>query len=116
MDAPKVKIYGLVAEFVTPAQIVDAANQAREAGYTAMEAYSPFPVMDLHEAVGFKRTMLPTLAFFWWVDRISYSLHADHLYLWWRTLIHHPFLARLVLLPVEYWWKAIEFMARIHSP
>jgi hypothetical protein len=64
MDAPKVKIYGLLAEFETPTQIVDAANQAREAGYTAMEAYSPFPVMDLHEAVGFKRTMLPTLAFF----------------------------------------------------
>lgn len=59
----KTKIYGLLAEFETPTQIVDAANQAREAGYTAMEAYSPFPVMDLHEAVGFKRTILPTLAF-----------------------------------------------------
>ncbi|NDH06009.1 DUF3341 domain-containing protein, partial [bacterium] len=63
MDAPKTKIYGLVAEFETPTQIVDAANKAREAGYTSMEAYSPFPVVDLHEAVGFKRTKLPTLAF-----------------------------------------------------
>ena len=63
MDAPKTKIYGLLAEFATPTEIVDAANHAREAGYTAMESYSPFPVMDLHEAVGFKRTILPTLAF-----------------------------------------------------
>ncbi len=63
MEAPKVKTYGLVAEFETPTEIVNAANKAREEGYTVMEAYSPFPVEDLHEAVGFKRTKLPYIVF-----------------------------------------------------
>lgn len=64
MEAPKPKLYGLVAQFNTPTEIVEAAQKARDAGYKKMEAYSPFPVEDLHEAVGFKRTKLPILVFF----------------------------------------------------
>jgi hypothetical protein len=63
MEAPKPKLYGLVAQFNTPTEIVEAAQKARDAGYKKMEAYSPFPVEDLHEAVGFKRTKLPILVF-----------------------------------------------------
>jgi hypothetical protein len=56
-------LFGVVAEFETPAEIVHAANKAREAGYTVMEAYTPFPVHGLDEAVGHKRTRLPILIF-----------------------------------------------------
>lgn len=63
MEAAKPKIFGLLAEFNTPTEIVGAATKARDAGYKRMEAYSPFPVEDLHEAVGFKRTKLPVLVF-----------------------------------------------------
>lgn len=63
MEAVKPKIFGLLAEFNTPTEIVNAATKARDAGYKRMEAYSPFPVEDLHEAVGFKRTILPVLVF-----------------------------------------------------
>ncbi len=52
MRAP---IYGLVAEFDTPTQIVTAARRAREEGYRKMDAYSPFPVEGLSEAVGFHK-------------------------------------------------------------
>jgi hypothetical protein len=48
-------IYGLVAEFDTPTQIVVAARRAHEEGYRKMEAYSPFPVEGLSEAVGFRK-------------------------------------------------------------
>ncbi|MSR31035.1 MAG: DUF3341 domain-containing protein [Gemmataceae bacterium] len=64
MEAQKPEIYGMLAEFTTPTEIVAAANKAREAGFSKMEAYSPFPVEDLYEAVGFKRTKLPILVFF----------------------------------------------------
>jgi len=52
-------IYGLMAEFDTPTQLVEAANRTREAGYQKIDAYSPFPVEGLAEAVGFRRDLVP---------------------------------------------------------
>jgi hypothetical protein len=54
-------LYGLVAEFETPEQILDASHKAREAGYTALDAFSPMPVEGLADAIGFQRTRLPLL-------------------------------------------------------
>jgi hypothetical protein len=53
--------FGLMAEFDTPAALVDAATQARLAGYRKMDAYSPIPVEALDEALGLKRSKLPLL-------------------------------------------------------
>jgi hypothetical protein len=49
----KTKLYGLMAEFDTPQAIVDATNAAYKAGYRKMDAYSPFPIEELHEALHF---------------------------------------------------------------
>jgi hypothetical protein len=54
-------IYGLLAEFETPEEILAAAHRAREAGYKRFDAYSPIPVEGLAEAVGFDWTALPSL-------------------------------------------------------
>jgi len=54
-------LYGLVAEFETPTALVQAARSAREAGYAKMDAYSPFPIEGLSEALGFRRTKMPML-------------------------------------------------------
>lgn len=54
-------LYGLVAEFDTPTALVQAARAARDAGYTKMDAYTPFPVEGLPEALGFRRTKMPML-------------------------------------------------------
>src|SRR2546430_5528655 len=53
--------YGLIAEFTNPQELLDAANAARDAGYTQTDAFSPFPIHGLHEAVGFHKTRLPLL-------------------------------------------------------
>lgn len=45
------KTYGLLAEFETPEQILEAAKKARGEGYRDFEAYSPFPVHGLADAV-----------------------------------------------------------------
>ncbi len=55
MRRPRPPIYGLLAEFETPADIVRAARAAHEEGYRRMDAYSPFPVEGLSEAVGFHK-------------------------------------------------------------
>ncbi|HUJ95230.1 MAG TPA: DUF3341 domain-containing protein [Terriglobales bacterium] len=52
-------IYGLMAEFDTPTQLVEAANRTREAGYKKIDAYSPFPVEGLAEAIGFRHDLVP---------------------------------------------------------
>ncbi len=54
-------LYGLVAEFDDPTTLVQAARSTREAGYRRMDAYAPFPVEGLPEALGFHRTKMPML-------------------------------------------------------
>jgi hypothetical protein len=54
-------LYGLLAEFKDPEELVQAARAAHQAGYTRMDAYSPFPVEGLPEALGFHRTKMPLL-------------------------------------------------------
>ena len=54
-------LYGLMAEFESPTALVAAANKAREAGYRKMDAYSPIPIEELHDALGFETTKLPML-------------------------------------------------------
>jgi len=46
-------VYGLMAEFANPTDIVEAARRTHEAGYRKMDAYSPFPIEELAEAIGF---------------------------------------------------------------
>ncbi len=55
----KSKLYGVVAEFETPDQLLVAARKTREAGYSDMDAYSPIPVHGLYEVMGGERTILP---------------------------------------------------------
>jgi hypothetical protein len=46
-------IYGMMAEFDSPTDLVAAARRTHEAGYRKIDAYSPFPVEELAEAIGF---------------------------------------------------------------
>src|SRR5437667_9850785 len=53
--------YGVMAEFSGSEELVRAAQAAQEAAYTEMDAYAPFPVHGLHEAVGMHSTRLPLI-------------------------------------------------------
>lgn len=60
--ARKQPLHGLMVEFVDPANVVRAAHAAYEAGYRKMDAYSPYPIEELAEALGrHKRGRLPIL-------------------------------------------------------
>ncbi len=56
---PTNRIYGLMAEFRTAEQLLDAARRTHDAGYARIDAFSPFPIEGLAEAIGFHRTLLP---------------------------------------------------------
>ena len=54
-------LHGLMAEFDNPTALVRAADRARTAGYTVMDAYSPFPIEELHDALGLQANRLPLI-------------------------------------------------------
>jgi hypothetical protein len=55
------KIYGMLAEFTDPEDLIVAAKRAHAEGYRSMDAYTPFPVHGLADAIGFRRTRLPVI-------------------------------------------------------
>src|SRR5579862_6900519 len=82
------QLFGVMGEFSTPEELVAATKKAREAGYKHVEAYSPFPVEGLAEAVGFRWTAVPLLTLIggigggltgfglqYWVAAITYPLN-----------------------------------------
>jgi hypothetical protein len=47
--------YGLLAEFDTPTELVAAAQAAYNSGYRRMDCYTPYPVEEAAEAIGFHK-------------------------------------------------------------
>lgn len=52
---PREGTYGLLAEFDTPGELVSAAQAAYDYGYRRMDCYTPYPVEEAAEAIGFHR-------------------------------------------------------------
>ena len=52
-------IHGVIAEFDGPEQLVEAAEKAYAEGYRQMDAYTPFPVHGLADAIGHRGVRLP---------------------------------------------------------
>jgi len=47
--------YGLMAEFDSAQELMDAAQKTHQAGYKKIDAYSPFPIEGLAETIGFEK-------------------------------------------------------------
>ncbi len=56
-------VWGVVAMFHEPAELLAAVHRVRDAGYRRVDAYVPFPVEGLPEALGFRRTWIPFIVF-----------------------------------------------------
>jgi hypothetical protein len=57
----KTPIYGIMAEFDSPTSLAAAARRVREQGYRKVEAYSPFAIEEVNEALGLHHNRLPLL-------------------------------------------------------
>src|SRR3954451_20293465 len=81
-------IYGLLAEFEDPTSLVSAAERTRHAGFRGMDAYSPYPIEELHDALGMHHTRLPLIVLIggivgcvggyglqYWASGIAYPLN-----------------------------------------
>src|SRR6516225_9537287 len=84
------RLYGLLGEFESPRQLIDAAKRTRDAGYHRIDAFAPFPIEGLSHALGLgrKHDMVPLVTlvgglggglggFFFqlWVNASSYPMN-----------------------------------------
>lgn len=58
---PRHAIYGVMAEFHSSEELIEAVHKAREAGFRHLDAYTPYPIEELAEALGHHRSKLPTI-------------------------------------------------------
>src|SRR5258706_15866263 len=61
MKSKTQRLYGVMAQFDNPSALVAAARESYAAGYRQINGYSPFPIEELSDAIGFKRTTLPLI-------------------------------------------------------
>ena len=52
------KPYGIIAEFETPAAILAAAKQVRDAGYRRWDIFTPFPSHGIDKVMGLKNSLV----------------------------------------------------------
>jgi hypothetical protein len=79
-------IYGLMAEFDSAAALVDAAKLTHDSGYKKIDAYSPFPIEELSEVIGFHDRRLPLIVL---CGGIIGCL-AGFFFQYWTTVVDYP--------------------------
>ncbi len=112
MSAPRQDdLYGLMAEFDSPQHLVAAAEQTRAAGYRKVDAYTPFPIEELAEALGHHHSKVPLLVLGggiagclggiglqYWVSAIAYPLNIGGKPYWsWPAFIPVTFETTILL-------------------
>jgi ActD protein len=58
-DTGPVKLHGVIGEFETVNEIMQAARKTRDEGFKHWDVHAPFPIHGIDEAMGIRRTMLP---------------------------------------------------------
>jgi Protein of unknown function (DUF3341) len=80
--------YGIMAEFKSPEALMGAVRSAKHAGYTKLDAFSPFPLADLAKELGVRTSVIPWIAFVaglvgaaiqygsqYWMNAVDYPLN-----------------------------------------
>lgn len=54
-------LYGLMAEFDSPEKLIRACRNAYKRGYRKLDAYTPYPIEEVWEAIGHHKSRLPLI-------------------------------------------------------
>ena len=79
-------LYGVMAEFDSVQALVDAAKQAVAAGFTKLEAYTPFPVEELNDIIHEERTKLSSLVLMGGLSGMATGFALQY----WASAIEYP--------------------------
>jgi mono/diheme cytochrome c family protein len=81
-------LYGILAEYDTPTDLVRACKKVRDAGYTRWDTYTPFPIHGIEKAMGIPYTKLP-----WFVLAMAMTGLGTAIWLqWWTNAVDYPWL------------------------
>jgi Protein of unknown function (DUF3341) len=82
------RLFGVIAEFANAKELLHAVHETRKEGYQVMEAYTPYPIEELNDAIGHGPSRVPVLvllggivgAFFgfglqYWTSVVAYPLN-----------------------------------------
>lgn len=84
--AKRTKMYGLLAQFETPKALFEACEKVRDAGFSAWDAHTPFPVHGLEKAMGLPRSIVP-----WIVAIMGFSgAGLGFLLQYWTSAVDYP--------------------------
>jgi hypothetical protein len=78
--------YGLMAEFDSPQALLDAATAVRRAGYTRTDAYTPFPIHAMDEALGIKERLVAPIVFMGGLTGMLAGYGLEY----WTSVIDYP--------------------------
>jgi len=80
--------YGVIAEFANPDALIEGIRRTRAAGYEIVEAYTPYPIEEVWEAIGHPKSKVPLLVLVggiigcvggyflqYWVSAVTYPLN-----------------------------------------
>ena len=81
-------IYGIIAEFDTPADAMHAAEQVRDSGFRKWDVYTPYPVHGMDKAMGLKNSMVGWFGFLGGVTGYTTGM----LMIWFMNAIDYPIL------------------------
>lgn len=103
--AQRQPVYGVMAEFEDPEELVRSAQMAHDAGYRKMDAYSPFPIEGLADAIGMQRSWIPWIVLiFGFVGGITgYLFQVAAMGIWYPLNIGgRPYNSLLSFVPVTF--------------
>ncbi|MEW6305357.1 MAG: DUF3341 domain-containing protein [Verrucomicrobiota bacterium] len=78
--------FGIMAEFETPADVMHAAEQVRDAGYRRWDVYSPYPIHGMDDAMGLKNSKVGYIAFGGGIT----GFFSGMLMIWWMNSFDYP--------------------------
>src|ERR1035437_6389343 len=82
------KVYGLIAEFDSPAAILHAAEKVRNAGYRRWDTFTPFPIHGMEKVMNLGHSLAGCFSLargggvFWSVGGL----------IWFTTVFIYPFI------------------------
>jgi hypothetical protein len=80
------QVYGLLAEFSNPGELLHAAEATREQGYRHFDTHSPFPIHGMDRAMGLGNSKVGFFAFGGGVT----GLATGYLLQWWTSAVDYP--------------------------
>ncbi len=88
MAAASSRSYGIIAEFLTPADIMHAAEKVRDLGFRRWDVFTPFPIHGMDSAMGIRNSKVGWFSFLGGVTGYTSGM----LMIWWMNAVDYPIL------------------------